>query len=378
MALINLGKIDKNLIPLFIGCIFCLLNRFINQYENTLLFDNVVLTNIFFYYAESLVIIIPLIIIKIRSKKVNNNNNGNINNNDLEYIYRNPDIEIMQGRGKYIILFGVIFFVESFLFVLTFEIKTNSWIFYILLTSLFYYLIFKVKLYKHHYISVGLIIIIGLIIDLAAENLQNDISNNISKLLLSFLKVILLSLNYVIIKYIMETKFCSFYGIALYEGIINSLLYTIFFIFDYYYFKFFDYEKYFNNFDNKELLVLLGVVITQIVFGVCTFATTKNYSPCHVFIIFVFGQLAYYINFSLSNSVIVFICLIFIFFLSLIFNEIIEINIWGLSYNTKRNIINRAKDENEEKINIYKMEIFDENDEINQSVEEFNNIADIN
>ena len=34
-----------------------------------------------------------------------------------------------------------------------------------------------------------------------------------------------------------------------------------------------------------------------------------------------------------------------ILFLSLIFNEIIEINIWGLSYNTKKNIISRAEEE---------------------------------
>ena len=31
--------------------------------------------------------------------------------------------------------------------------------------------------------------------------------------------------------------------------------------------------------------------------------------------------------------------------MALIFNEIIEINILGLSYNTKRNIVNRGEDE---------------------------------
>ena len=76
--------------------------------------------------------------------------------------------------------------------------------------------------------------------------------------------------------------------------------------------------------------------------------TDKDFSPCHIFIIFVFGQLAYYIDFSKKHSVIVIISLIFMLFFSLIFNEIIEINICGLSYNTRRNIINRAQIETEE------------------------------
>ena len=375
MAFISLGKIDKNLIPLFIGCIFCLLNRFINQYDNTLLFENIVLTNLFIYLADCLVII-PFIILKIRSKKVNKIYRGDINDNNLKYIYRNLKKEIIKGKAKYIILFGVIFFVESLMFVLTFKIKTNSWIFYILLSSLFYYLIFKVKLYKHHYISIILIIIIGLIIDLVVGNLQNDISNNFLLLFLSFLRVILLSLNYVIIKYIMETKFCSIYEIGFYDGIINSILYSIFLICDIYYFGIYDYGKYFNNFNSTELIVLLGVMITQVVFGLCSLSTTKNNSPCHVFIIFVFGQLAYYINFSLTNSVVVFICLIFILFLSLIFNEIIEINIWRLSYNTKSNIIKRANNEFEERVNSTNSVIFDENDEIFENEEKNENLIE--
>ena len=49
-------------------------------------------------------------------------------------------------------------------------------------------------------------------------------------------------------------------------------------------------------------------------------------------------------NFT-SSSIVAFICLIFILFWSLIFNEIIEINCFGFSDNTKRNITNRAKSE---------------------------------
>ena len=64
-------------------------------------------------------------------------------------------------------------------------------------------------------------------------------------------------------------------------------------------------------------------------------STNKNNTPCHIFIIYVFGQLALYMDFSV-NSIAVIICTIFILFMSLLFNEIIEFNFFGLSENTKK------------------------------------------
>ena len=52
--------------------------------------------------------------------------------------------------------------------------------------------------------------------------------------------------------------------------------------------------------------------------------------------------MAYYTDFS-TNSIIFIICLIFILFISLIFNEIIEIKCFGLEENTRNNIAKRAK-----------------------------------
>ena len=235
-------------------------------------------------------------------------------------------------------------FFQSIFFVYTFEIKTNSWIWYIFITTLFYYLIFKVNLYKHHYLSIILIILLGLVIDLILGNLQNEVINNLKLLLMKFLREILVSLLNVFFKYTMEKKYVSVYEICFYIGIINVALFGIFALFDYYFFGLYEYTEYFNNFDFKELLVALGVTITQCGINLGSMITSKKNTPCHVFIIFVFGQFFYYINFSV-NSTIIIILLIFILFLALIFNEIIEINCFGLSHNTKRNIINRAETE---------------------------------
>ena len=350
MAFIGLGKINTNLIPIIIGCIFCFLNRLLNQYEGTKLFENVMLTNIFISFSD-IFTIIPYIIFKIRSKKVYKAENKELIPNEtketkFEFLYEETyDIEDeVEGKGKFIVLIGVIFFVNYFIFVYIFALKTNTWIMYILFTSIFYYLFFKSKLYRHHYLSIVIILIIGLVIDFVEGNIQKDFTENFKLILLSFLRVILLSLNYVLIKYTMEKKYASPYEIGFYNGLINLILFIIGAVIDNFFIKKFEYKEYFDNFNGKELLVVLGLMITQFGIYISLFIIDKKDTPCHIFIVFVFGQLAYYYKLT-EISIVSIICLILILFFSLIFNEIIELNFLGLSQNTRKNIINRANTE---------------------------------
>ena len=55
MALIGLGAVDRNLISIILSCIFCLLNRFINQLFQKKLLENKVYTNIVISFAESFI-----------------------------------------------------------------------------------------------------------------------------------------------------------------------------------------------------------------------------------------------------------------------------------------------------------------------------------
>ena len=158
----------------------------------------------------------------------------------------------------------------------------------------------------------------------------------------------------------MEKKFCSPYEICFYNGLIGLILLTLFSLLNYYFFNLDNFGEYFDNFNTIELLAALGYLITQLGLYLFSLITNKNNTPCHIFIIYVFGQLAYYMDFS-ANSIILIVCLIFILFLSLIFNEIIEINIWGLSDNTKRRISLRAENEN---ANIKNDNEFDDNEDI--------------
>ena len=201
--------------------------------------------------------------------------------------------------------------------------------------------------------------------------MQNDIINDLPLLLIKFVREILFSLYNVLAKYVMEKKFVSVYEFSFYIGLINLIIVGIFSVFDYYYFRIDNYEEYFSNFNVKESLVMLGVIISQFGINISSLFTVKNNTPCHTFIIFVFGQFAYYVNFEIK-SIIVIICFIFILFLSLIFNEIIEINFWKLSYNTRRNISERASTED---FDIKKINITDF-DSINESNENLSGLKD--
>ena len=358
MSFISLGKLDKNIIPIILGSIVCFLNRLLNTYTGTKLFKNTILTNICIS-SSKLFAVIPLIIFKMRSKPskktiIQNSPNLNINqtNNSLEYIYNEDDKEqeIRKGAWKFILISGLIFTVNQFLYVLTSKIKSDTYILCILVIAIFLYIFLKIKLYRHHYLSIILIIITGLIMDFVLENLYIDITTNLGLLFLRILREIIYSLTTVIDKYIMEKKLVSPYQILLCDGLITLIIFIIFAVFDYYFLNFFDeYDNYFTNFNNIELIVIFGVLITQFFLNLFLLVTIKVNSPCHIFIIYVLGQFAYYIDFS-EKAIIVSCCLILILFFSLIFNEMIEINFFGLSFNTKRNIIARAEREGKEEL----------------------------
>ena len=136
----------------------------------------------------------------------------------------------------------------------------------------------------------------GLAIDLITKNLQNEIVEEPSKLLMKF---------NVIAKYVMEQKYVSVYEFSFYVGLFNLIVLLIFSIFDYYFLKWTPLEKFFNNFNYKQLLLLLGIIFSQLGINIITLLTTKNNSPCHIFIIFVFGQIAYYIDFSGISTIVI-------------------------------------------------------------------------
>ena len=388
MALIGLGAVDRNLIAIILSCIFCLLNRFINQLFQKKLLENKVYTNIVISFAESF-IVIPYIIYRKRSKgraliNAINNIDSNEEEKKFEYIYEEPhDIkDDVKYKELYLILISIIFFINYSMFIYTFPVKSNIWITYILFTSIFYYLIFKAKLFNYHYLSITIILLTGFIIDITQANFQKDWESNEPErevgFIFSIVRVILLSFNYVIIKYTIEKKFASPYEIGAYSGIIDLILFIIFALLDYKFFNLNPYNyDYFEDFDAKTIFYILGLMATNLGIFLCCLIIVRNNTPCHIFIMFIIGQIAYFTQEIGDYIIVVIIGLIIMLFFSLVFTEIIELNFCGLSRNTKKNINYRANNEIIES-NLLKSLTIEEDNDINPLKENANEIHIIN
>jgi hypothetical protein len=172
----------------------------------------------------------------------------------------------------------------------------------------------------------------------------------------------------------MKIKFASPFEIGVYIGLINLILFIIFAILDHYFIGLNNYFNFFNNFNGNKILTILGLMVTHLY--ICCFIIDKNNTPCHIFIVFAFGQLAYYSKDIKISLVVVIICLIIILFFSLVFNEIIEHDFCGLSRNTRRNMAHRAKNEVDES-EIMKNQTLQGNDELSEnSIDE--NLIELN
>ena len=150
MACISLGKFDKSLIPIGIGFVFSFLSRLLFNYNNTILYKHSLISNLFLSLVK-LLTIIPLIIFKVRSKSIKNidKEKNRINNMNLTF-NKDSKQKIILCKYLYIVLNSAIFVIQGVVLFYTVKIKTNFWIFESVMILVFYYLIFRIKLYIHH------------------------------------------------------------------------------------------------------------------------------------------------------------------------------------------------------------------------------------
>ena len=160
---------------------------------------------------------ILFIIYKIRNKRKNNKIN--------QLLIRQNNINKISWKKKilWILLLSIIVFIDalsaSFIFI-NFDNYLNLWTFYIIFLSLFSYLILKIKLYKHHYISIIAITILILLQSIISNHLTIDsIVENYDFYLLSIVNMILYSLVLVLNKYCMLIKYIKSYEILCFEGL---------------------------------------------------------------------------------------------------------------------------------------------------------------
>ena len=342
---LGLGLVDKNILYIIVGgLIYFFMTLYLGEIVISNIFDHSLVMNL----ASSLGLMlsfIPTIIYKIKNKEMKcckcckKDLRNNLVYNDY---YKN----IRCGKYKLIILSSLIDFTQSI--IIDAFIKINEifmFEFELLFISLFSFIIFKSKLYLHHYLSIILIICVNISLDIYLSNFNFDNFDKVISMILKFISEILLSLVFVIDKYIMEKKFSSPYELCFFHGTINFILGLICLSFsreiglD-------NYEEFFLNPSFEKFWAFIIIMLSQFIINLFILIINKNTSPCHIIIILIIGQFAPYVRaltIDTKNSIILIIGLSILFFLTLIFNEIIEIKCFGLQKNTKKNIALRAE-----------------------------------
>ena len=374
---IGIGTIDKNIIYILVGGIFrFIMHMFLEDNIILYLYDHPIISDLSVSFGLS-VAIIPLIIYKVRNKELLcSKPEEKEEKNDL--VYTDLYEEIIYGKYKLILFSCIIDYTQLFIVnAFCLGCKVHMWIFDILFISLFSYLIFDFKLYRHHHISMAIIIIIGISLDVYLSNYIFNDNDYILRMIIKFISEIFLSLGIVLDKYLMEIKFCSPFEICFFHGIFGVVLSLIILTFsneiglD-------DCYKFFENPSLDKFYAFISVMFIQLIYNIFILVVIKNTTTCHILIILVIAQFAPYIKGltdtnKTQNYIILSTSFLIIFFFSLIFNEIIEIKCLGIHKNTKKNIALRAKvveklsDSNSEKTERTESDIFldDEDKKVN-------------
>ena len=237
--------------------------------------------------------------------------------------------------------------------------------------SLFSYLILKKKLYKHHYLSIGVIFIIGIIDNFSRELFTID---SIKQNFLGYIMILFAEsinvIQFVLLKFLMLKKFIKSYEILFFQGLIELILGIISLVLATKYFNSFDnYETYFRGLDSSELVRFFSLILLNFLSYLTMYIIIDIFMPFHIFLLNIFSDtimLFFHRDFwheKIYIIVLYFIFLIILIFMTLVFIEIIQLNFCGLSTMTKKNIEERARLDS--LINNEQNDEEDENDNIN-------------
>ena len=274
---------------------------------------------------------------------------------------KNPNLT----KEKYIIIFLCSFldFLQKILvFIFQHNIYNNIWLFDIIFLNLFDFMLNKNHLYKHHYLSGGIMLLFG--IGFNAINLLNIKLNEIPLLFLSIFIEIIYSLTIVLAKNGIEYKFCSPFELTFYEGLFALFLNVVFLAISSYIplSKNFTYLKllsiseyngrkyldhflsYFGNMSFIEALLFIITMLNRVFFNLFTHFTLKYFNSSHVVFILICGEISLDWQdksaFEIASKAII---MIIELFMLLIFCERLELNFCGLDENTKRNMEKRLR-----------------------------------
>ena len=337
---ISLGEINRYIIFIIIGAIFMSGTSIITNISKFFNPENFYI--IIFTLANSLGLSLSFILVIIykKSNKVNKVNK-------LELIIKNHKKE----KFLWILFVSIIDYISTIFSFLLYKPIYSLFIFWtsdILSLSLISYIIFKVKLYKHHYLSIIIIMILGLLYDIKTEIFTyENFKNNYLEVIYNIIEKIFADFSYILYKYYMINKYIKYHEIMFYEGIIELILSIITLIITTNIGYLDNFWNYYNNLDSKEIIIFILLIIFQFMYNFMIFKVIEIYSQYHIRLLTtLFVLIMFFVHFDTINILVSITALILILICSimiLIFVEIIELNCFGLSYMTKKNIKIRAQ-----------------------------------
>ena len=173
-----------------------------------------------------------LIIYKIRNKSVKDNilphNKDYQNSRTFTGVSSTKTHMTFKEKFLWILLTSVINYFAYIFFCIYWMNETNflnCWGITIIFMSLFSNLILKIKLYRHHYLSIIVVVLLGFSYNIVMDKFSKEnIKKNYDCYLVQFMTECLISLMNVMYKYLVETKYIISYEILLIEGLIEFVL----------------------------------------------------------------------------------------------------------------------------------------------------------
>ena len=223
----------------------------------------------------------------------------------------------------------------------------------IIFISLVTFFILKYKYYIHHFISIAVFVILSIAIDLILKNYQTA---NKATVIISILYVLVESIHYSYIKYLVEKKYYFVFDIMGILGTFNLIFTIIAFtgeiidnkvkrsnslIFQFYYF----YREYLTWY--MIIRFIIGFIIGGMILSTLEVIIIKELTPNYVIIGYALSKIPTSIIEIKENKnrwKILVISIVQIFSL-LFYLEILEFNFCSLNRNTKKSIIERERNE---------------------------------
>ena len=253
----------------------------------------------------------------------------------------------------WILLCSILDFIANVIYSFNWLVNEENYLSYwssnIVLMSLFSLCLLKMKLYKHHYLSIAIITIFGMVYNFISENLTlENISVDYKGYIIYLFAEGIFNTLYVLYKFLMIKKFIKSYSILFFQGLIELILGIITLVIATYYFQFDSFRTYFEDIDGREIFIAITLIFTNFITFLTIYIVIDLFTPFHIFLENILtGTIIGCFDGTLNSDTITTITylsfILIAIFMILIFIEIIQLNFCGLSTMTKKNIEERAK-----------------------------------